>query len=45
MKEGSCQKPCQNGGVCTNGICDCPENYFGDDCSVGLKFYVYFLNF
>ncbi len=24
---------CENGGVCVNGACDCPEGYTGPDCS------------
>lgn len=24
---------CENGGVCINGACDCPERYTGPDCS------------
>ena len=25
---------CLNGGICTEGICDCPPGWSGDDCSV-----------
>ncbi|CAD8131957.1 unnamed protein product [Paramecium octaurelia] len=31
-----CNKPsdCKNGGICSQGICICPQNYFSHDCSV-----------
>ena len=25
---------CLNGGICTEGTCDCPPGWSGDDCSV-----------
>lgn len=25
---------CDNGGTCVEGVCDCPENYYGDNCDV-----------
>jgi hypothetical protein len=25
---------CDNSGVCVEGVCDCPENYYGDNCEV-----------
>jgi hypothetical protein len=27
---------CQNGGICLDGSCDCPEGFIGPDCSIGL---------
>ncbi|MEO0897668.1 MAG: hypothetical protein AAFY71_14785 [Bacteroidota bacterium] len=27
---------CQNGGICLDGTCDCPENFFGRDCEFQL---------
>lgn len=28
----SCMNSCQNGGICTNGACRCPDKYEGDYC-------------
>ena len=28
---------CQNGGICQNGSCVCPDGYGGDDCAVALN--------
>jgi len=25
---------CQNGGICTSGICDCPEGFLGTNCEI-----------
>ena len=25
---------CNNGGTCVEGVCECPDNYFGDACDV-----------
>jgi hypothetical protein len=27
-----CEQPCQNGGVCIDGTCDCPEGFSGPYC-------------
>lgn len=33
----SCLKPCQNGGVCISGTCQCLINYGGYSCEIELK--------
>ncbi|CAK67392.1 unnamed protein product (macronuclear) [Paramecium tetraurelia] len=30
----NCAKECKNRGRCANGVCECQEGTFGDDCSV-----------
>ena len=32
-----CDPACQNGGVCTNGICRCGKMYSGDSCETRRK--------
>ena len=27
-----CSPECLNGGICQNGVCDCPANWEGDHC-------------
>jgi hypothetical protein len=36
QKDSCTTRGCENGGVCINGTCDCPEGYAGNDCSVVL---------
>lgn len=37
----ACQEPCdevvcQNGGVCVEGECDCPEGFLGENCEIKI---------
>ncbi len=28
----TCERPCLNGGICSNGLCYCTDNYSGEYC-------------
>ncbi|CAD5210860.1 unnamed protein product [Bursaphelenchus okinawaensis] len=34
VKVSSCQLPCQNGGVCDNSTCLCPNSHYGQYCEI-----------
>ena len=31
--ENKCKKDCNNNGVCNKGVCECSDDWYGDDCS------------
>jgi len=33
----SCDPKCQNGGVCSNGLCRCSKMFVGDQCEVRVQ--------
>ncbi|MEM7654557.1 MAG: hypothetical protein AAF399_00400 [Bacteroidota bacterium] len=30
------RRDCQNGGICIDGTCECPENFIGPDCTIEI---------